>query len=127
MPAYAYAGFPEGEKGYDLNKIEESYKLQCGEIGNDQCLAKAVAMGGCIYSFEINKGKGNENALRNGNKGKKTWDFLLILILSIIYICANKFKKAESKLLFITTCQGRNIFLLQFWRILLELYYIDFE
>ena len=68
MPAYAYAGFPEGEKGYDLNKIEESYKLPCNEIGNDQCLARAVAMGGCIYSFEINKGKGNEDALRKSDE-----------------------------------------------------------
>ena len=63
LPAYAYAGFPEGEKGYDLNKIEKSFKLPCSEIGNDQCLARAVAMGGCIYSFEINKGKENEAAL----------------------------------------------------------------
>ena len=68
MPTYAYAGFPEGEKGYDLNKIEESYKLPCNEIGNDQCLARAVAMGGCIYSFEINKGKGNEDALRKSDE-----------------------------------------------------------
>ena len=68
MPAYVYAGFPEGEKGYDLNKIEESYKLPCNEIGNDQCLARAVAMGGCIYSFEINKRKGNEDALRKSDE-----------------------------------------------------------
>ena len=68
IPAYAYAGFPEGEKGYDLNKIEESYKLPCNEIGNDQCLARAVAIGGCIYSFEINTGKGNEDALRKSDE-----------------------------------------------------------
>ena len=68
LPAYAYAGFPEGKKGYDLNKIEESYKLPCSEIGNDQCLARAVAMGGCIYSFEINKGKENEDALRKSDE-----------------------------------------------------------
>ena len=68
LPAYAYAGFPEGEKGYDLNKIEKSFKLPCSEIGNDQCLARAVAMGGCIYSFEINKGKGNEDALRKSDE-----------------------------------------------------------
>ena len=67
MPIYVYAGFPEGEKGYDLNKIEESYKLPCNEIGNYQCLARVVAMGGCIYIFEINKGKGNEDALRKSD------------------------------------------------------------
>ena len=68
MPAYAYAGFPEGEKGYDLNKIEESYKLPCNEIDNDQCLSRSVAMGGWIYIFEINKGKGNKDALRKSNE-----------------------------------------------------------
>ena len=68
LPAYAYAGFPEGEKGYDLNKIEKSFKLPCSEIGNDQCLARAVAMGGCIYSFEINKGKENEDALKKSEE-----------------------------------------------------------
>ena len=68
LPAYAYAGFPEGEKGYDLNKIEKSFKLPCSEIGNDQCLARAVALGGCIYSFEINKGKENEDALKKSDE-----------------------------------------------------------
>ena len=68
MPTYAYAGFPEGEKGYDLNRIEESYRLPCNEIGNDQCLARVVAMGGSIYSYEINKWKGNENALRKSDE-----------------------------------------------------------
>ena len=68
LPAYSYAGFPEGEKGYDLNKIEKSFKLPCSEIGNDQCLARAVAMGGCIYSFEINKGKENEDALKKSDE-----------------------------------------------------------
>ena len=68
LPAYDYAGFPEGEKGYDLNKIEKSFKLPCSEIGNDQCLARAVAMGGCIYSFEINKGKENEDALKKSDE-----------------------------------------------------------
>ena len=68
LPAYAYAGFPEGEKGYDLNKIEKSFKFPCSEIGNDQCLARAIAMGGCIYSFEINKGKENEDALKKSDE-----------------------------------------------------------
>ena len=68
LPAYAYAGFPEGEKGYDIDKIEKSFKLPCSEIGNDQCLSRAVAMGGCIYSFEINKGIENEDALRKSDE-----------------------------------------------------------
>ncbi len=64
MPIHAYAGFPEGENGYELRKIEESFKLPYSEIGNDQCLARVISMGGCIYIFEINKGKDNEAALR---------------------------------------------------------------
>ena len=34
-PMETSAGFPEGEKGYDLKKIEESFKLPCDEIGNN--------------------------------------------------------------------------------------------
>ena len=68
LPIHAYAGFPEGETGYELKKIEESFKLPCGEIGNDQCLARVISMGGCIYSFEINKGKENEAALRKSDE-----------------------------------------------------------
>ena len=64
LPIHAYSGFPEGENDYQLRKIEESFKLPCSEIGNDQCLARVISMGGCIYSFEINKGKDNEAALR---------------------------------------------------------------
>ena len=68
LPVHAYAGFPEGENGYELRKIEESFKLPCSEIGNDQCLARVISMGGCIYSFEINKGKDNEAALRKSDE-----------------------------------------------------------
>ena len=67
-PMHAYAGFPEGENGYELKKIEQSFKLPCSEIGNDQCLARVFSMGGCIYSFEINKGKDNKAALRKSDK-----------------------------------------------------------
>ena len=43
-PMKTIAGFPEGEKGYDLKKIEESFKLPCDEIGNDECIARALAI-----------------------------------------------------------------------------------
>ena len=33
-PMKIIAGFPEDEKGYDLKKIEESFKLPCDEIGS---------------------------------------------------------------------------------------------
>ena len=68
LPIHAYAGFPEGETGYELKKIKESFKLPCSEIGNDQCLARILSMGGCIYSFEINKGIENEAALRKSDE-----------------------------------------------------------
>ena len=48
-------------------KIEQSFKLPYSEIGNDKCLARVISMGGCIYSFEINKGKDNKSALRKSD------------------------------------------------------------
>ena len=68
FPIHAYAGFPEGENGYELKKIEQSFKLPCSEIGKAKCLARVISMGGCIYSFEINKGKDNESALRKSDE-----------------------------------------------------------
>ncbi len=68
FPIHAYAGFPEGDNGYKLKKIEQSFKLPCSEIGKDKCLARVISMGGCIYSFEINKGKDNEAALRKSDE-----------------------------------------------------------
>ena len=68
FPIHAYAGFPEGETGYELKKIEQSFKLPCSEIGKDKCLARVISMGGCIYSFEINKGKDNQAALRKSDE-----------------------------------------------------------
>ena len=44
-PIKTFAGFPEGEKGFDLKKIEESFKLPCDEIGNDECIARAFGVG----------------------------------------------------------------------------------
>ena len=68
FPIHVYAGFPEGENGYELKKIEQSFKLPCSEIGKNKCLARVISMGGCIYSFEINKGKNNEDALRKSDE-----------------------------------------------------------
>ena len=44
FPFSAQAGFPEGENGYDLKKIEESFRLPCDEIGNDDCIARALGV-----------------------------------------------------------------------------------
>ena len=34
-PFSSFAGFPEGKNGYDLEKLEKSFRLPCDEIGND--------------------------------------------------------------------------------------------
>ena len=44
FPFSAQAGFPEGENGYDLKKIEEYFRLPCDEIGNDNCIARALGV-----------------------------------------------------------------------------------
>ena len=64
FPFNAQAGFPEGENGYDLQKIEESFRLPCDEIGNDDCIARALGVGACTWIFEINKDKGTGEALK---------------------------------------------------------------
>ena len=64
FPFYAQAGFPEGENGYDLKKIEESFRLPCDEIGNDDCIARALGVGACTWVFGINKDKEPTEALK---------------------------------------------------------------
>ena len=64
FPFYAQAGFPEGENGYDLKKIEESFRLPCDDIGNDDCIARAFSVGACTWIFEINKDKEPTEALK---------------------------------------------------------------
>ena len=64
FPFSAQAGFPEGENGYDLKKIEESFRLPCDEIGNDDCIARALGVGACTWIFGINKDKEPEEALK---------------------------------------------------------------
>jgi len=74
FPLSAQAGFPEGENGYDLKKIEESYRLPCNEIGNDDCIARVLGVGACTWIFGINKDKEPAEAL-------KISDTVLIAIL----------------------------------------------
>jgi len=64
LPLHSFAGFPEGESGYDLKKIEESFRLPCDEIGNDDCIARAFGVGACTWMFGINKDKEPDEALR---------------------------------------------------------------
>jgi len=64
LPFSAQAGFPEGENGYDLKKIEESFRLPCDEIGNDDCSARALGVVACTWIFGINKDKEPAEALK---------------------------------------------------------------
>jgi len=64
FPFSAHAGFPEGENGYDLKKIEESFRLPCDEIGNDDCISRALGVGACTWIFGINKDKEPAEALK---------------------------------------------------------------
>ena len=64
FPFSAQAGFPEGENGYDLKKIEESFRLPCNEIGNDDCIARALGVGACTWIFGNNKDKEPAEALK---------------------------------------------------------------
>jgi len=64
FPFSAKAGFPEGKNGYDVKKIEESFRLPCDEIGNDDCIARALGVAACTWIFEINKDKETSEALK---------------------------------------------------------------
>ena len=64
FPFSAHAGFPEGENGYDLRKIENSFRLPCKEIGNDDCIARVLGVGACTWIFGINKDKESGEALK---------------------------------------------------------------
>ena len=39
LPYSVEAGFPEGEDGFNIEKIENNYRLPCKEIGKDKCIA----------------------------------------------------------------------------------------
>ena len=45
-------------------KIEESFRLPCDEIGNDDCIARALGVGACPWIFGINKDKEPAEALK---------------------------------------------------------------
>ena len=77
FPFSAHAGFPEGENGYDLKKIEESFRLPCDEIGNDDCIARALGVGACAWIFGINKDNEPAEAL-------KIADTVLIALLNCL-------------------------------------------
>jgi len=59
-------------------KIQEHFRLPYHEIGNDDCIARALGVGGCVWIFGINKDKEPAEALKIADtvlmallKGKK--------------------------------------------------------
>ena len=64
IPSKVFSGFPEGESGYNLKKIEESFRLPCDQIGNEDCIARAFGVGACTWIFGINKDKEPGGALK---------------------------------------------------------------
>ena len=57
------AGFPEGEKGLDIEKIENAFRLPCDEIGSDNCIARSLGISGCTWMFQVRDGKKSKDAL----------------------------------------------------------------
>ena len=64
IPFSLFAGFPEDEEGYDIEKITNSFKLPCKEIGKDKCISRSLGIGACSWIFQINKGIEQTEALR---------------------------------------------------------------
>ena len=52
FPFSAHAGFQEGVSGYDL-KMEESSRLPCDEMRNDDCISRALGLIACLWIFTI--------------------------------------------------------------------------
>ena len=63
MPFPILAGFPEGEKGLDIEKIENAFRLPCNEIGSDNCIARSLGISGCTWMFQVKDGKKSKDAL----------------------------------------------------------------
>ena len=62
-PFQSFAGFPEGEKGLDIKKIENAFRLPCDEIGSDNCIARSLGISGCTWMFQVRDGKKSKDAL----------------------------------------------------------------
>ena len=62
-PSHSFAGFPESEKGLDIEKIENAFRLPCDEIGSDNCIARSLGISGCTWMFQVRDGKKSKDAL----------------------------------------------------------------
>ena len=47
------AGFPEGKDGFNIKKIEDSYRLPCNEIGKDNCIARSIGISACTFILDF--------------------------------------------------------------------------
>ena len=59
------AGFPEGENGFDINRIKENYRLPCKEIGNEKCIARSIGISACTFVYGIESNQSFQVSLRN--------------------------------------------------------------
>ena len=65
LPCAVKAGFPEGENGFDIKKIEENYRLPCKRIGNDKCIARSIGISACTLVYGIEANQSFQESLRN--------------------------------------------------------------
>ena len=59
------AGFPEGKDGFNIKKIEDSYRLPCNEIGKDNCIARSIGISACTFVYGIEANQSFQESLRN--------------------------------------------------------------
>ena len=74
LPFTAHAGFPENNNGYNIEKIKETFRLPCNDIGKDECISRALGIGACSWIFEVNRGIEHLKALQTSD------DILLAII-----------------------------------------------
>ena len=65
FPLALQAGFPEGKDGFNIKKIEESYRLPCNKIGNDKCIARSIGISACTFVYGIEANQSFQESLRN--------------------------------------------------------------
>ena len=65
LPFAAKAGFPEGKDGFNIKKIEDSYRLPCNEIGKDNCIARSIGISACTFVYGIEANQSFQESLRN--------------------------------------------------------------
>ena len=65
LPFAVKAGFPEGKDGFNIKKIEDSYRLPCNEIGKDNCIARSIGISACTFVYGIEANQSFQESLRN--------------------------------------------------------------